>query len=212
MSKNRYKKIALVLSLCLIVIWLFLGAGTSLAWFSDTAPVLDNVFHFADFDIEASFRLPDGTYAPIDGRSDIFNTEDMYEPGHTQVVHLKIENKGTVPVLFQTAIKVNNYVPAVNQDGETFRLQDHLLFGLFSSENAAQTEAAVADRTRAAQLADTKLGDYSTDAVELKAGGTVYTALVVRMHESVGNEANYRLGSDVPEVELGLVVSATQTR
>lgn len=36
-------------------------------------------------------------------------------------------------------------------------------------------------------------------------------ALVVRMPEEVGNEANYR-GDDIPKVELGIIVKADQQK
>ena len=38
---------------------------------------------------------------------------------------------------------------------------------------------------------------------------TAYVALIVRMPEEVDNQANYR-GEVVPEVDLGLIVRATQ--
>ena len=50
---------------------------------------------------------------------------------------------------------------------------------------------------------------YSTDVALLEAGEEQYLALIVRMPEEVGNEANYR-GKAVPKVELGVIVEATQ--
>ena len=35
-KKKPFKKIALALSLCLILLWTVLGTGASLAWFTDT--------------------------------------------------------------------------------------------------------------------------------------------------------------------------------
>lgn len=60
-------------------------------------------------------------------------------------------------------------------------------------------------------MANTRLSNYSSGVAALDAGDTVYMAIVVRMDESVGNEANYR-GDVVPKVELGIIVKADQQR
>ena len=87
-----YKRIALALSLCALIIWGILGAGTSLAWFTDTSTELNNIFHFAEFDVEVSHRLTDGKWEPVDSKTKIFDEEALYEPGYVQVVYLKVKN------------------------------------------------------------------------------------------------------------------------
>lgn len=208
-KKNVYKKIALVLSLCLIVAWALLGTGASLAWFKDTSPVVNNIFHFANFDLEVSYRLENGDYATVTAETELFDKNALYEPGYTQVVFLKVENKGTVPFDFQTAVNVTNYTTALNVLGHTFNLQDYLRFGVISANTETELEELVADRTLANNIAKMKLNNYSTDTAELAANGTVYMALIVRMPEEVGNDANYREAT-IPKVELGIIVSATQ--
>jgi len=208
-KKNVYKKIALVLSLCLIVAWALLGTGASLAWFKDTSPAVNNIFHFANFDLEVSYRLENGDYATVTAETELFDKNALYEPGYTQVVFLKVENKGTVPFDFQTAVNVTNYTTALNVLGHTFNLQDYLRFGVISANTETELEELVADRTLANNIAKMKLNNYSTDTAELAANGTVYMALIVRMTEEVGNDANYREAT-IPKVELGIIVSATQ--
>jgi hypothetical protein len=56
-----------------------------------------------------------------------------------------------------------------------------------------------------------KLQNYSTEVAALNPGDTAYLALVVRMPEEVGNEANYREGV-IPKVELGIIVKAEQQK
>lgn len=208
-NKKSYKKIALALSLCLILIWAILGTGTSLAWFTDTSEEIKNIFHVAEFDLEVSHRLDDGTYEKIDGQTEIFDDEALYEPGYVQVVYLKIENKGTVPFDFKTAINVTDYTTATNVFGQHFNLQDYLKFGLVTADTEDVLEEKVATRDLAKENATMKLNSYATEIAELQAKDTVYMALIVRMPEEVGNDANYR-GSDIPKVELGIIVSATQ--
>ena len=207
-SKTR-KKIALTLSLCAIFLWCGLGAGASLAWFTDTAPVAHNIFHFAQFQLEVCHRLPDGSWEPVDRNTPVFAEQALYEPGYTQVVYLKAKNTGTAPFSVYTAVTATGHPVATNSFGQPFYLHEHLRFGICVAGSQAEMLQAVQTRDQAVALADRKLSNYGTDTAILQPGETAYIALVVCMPESVGNEANYR-GGEVPSVELGLIVKAEQ--
>ena len=209
--KIPYKKIALALSLCALIAWGVLGAGTSLAWFVDTTPEVNNIFHFADFDLVVSHQLTDGNWEEITDKTELFDKEALYEPGYVQVVYLKVENKGTVPFNFHTAVNVNGYTTATNVFGQTFKLQDHLRFGITVSDTPEGMKNSVANRETAEKIADMRLHNYETKTAVLESGGIVYIALVVHMPKGVNNIANYR-GDDPPEVELGITVKADQIR
>ena len=206
---KTYKKIALSISLALMVIWSLLGAGTSLAWFTDTDEEVKNVFHFADFDLEVSHRLADGQWQQVDQNTKIFDDEALYEPGYVQVVYLKIENKGTVAFDFKTAVSVTDYTLATNVIGQNFQLQDYLKFGLTTADAEEALYEKVNARNVAKELAVLPLSNYATEQTSLNAGGTVYMALIVRMPEEVSNVANYR-DDVIPRVELGVIITATQ--
>ena len=208
MRKFR-KRTALLVSVLLIVLWSILGTGASLAWFTDTDEEIRNVIHFAEFDLEVSHRLENGNWEIIGQDTEIFDDEALYEPGYVQVVYLKIENKGTVPFKFDTAVTVSNYTRPTNVFGQWFNLQDYLRFGLLTMDSEQALYEAVATRNLAKELAVTPLSNYATTPATLAAGGTVYMALIVRMPEEVGNVANYREG-EIPTVTLGVIVNATQ--
>ena len=211
-AKNRiYIQIASALSLCAIILWGIFGTGTSLAWFTDTSPEINNIFHFAEFDLAVSHRLPDGSWEEIDSQTKVFDEKALYEPGYTQVVYLKVQNKGTVPFEFYTAVNVNGCIEATNVFGQKFMLQDHLEFGITTADSEAAMESSVSDRKKAAEIADMPLKNYDTETAELMDGETKYIALIVRMPEEVGNIANYR-GDTVPKVELGITVKADQIK
>lgn len=210
-KRKQYKKIALALSLCTILLWAFLGTGASLAWFTDTDQELTNIFHFAEFDLDVSHRLPDGTWEPVTTETKIFDENALYEPGYVQVVYLKIDNKGNVPFDIDTAVSVADFTVATNYFGQQFHLQDYLRFGLVTADTEAQMDQAVQTRAQAADIATIKLSNYATKPAELAAESTKYMALVVRMPEEVNNRANYR-GDIAPRVELGIIVRATQQK
>lgn len=207
-SKRNYKKIALALSLLAILIWSVLGTGASLAWFSDSAERITNIFHYADFDVTVSYRDDAGNWHELDGQTTVFDDEALYEPGYVQVVYLRIDNNGTVPFNYNAAVNITNYTTAPNKLGGTVNLCDHLKYGVIIEDTEAAMDAAVADRELAKDVANTDLGNYSSSD-ELADGDSAYMALVVRMPDEVRNDANYR-GDKAPTVELGIIVTADQ--
>lgn len=209
LRKVNTKKIVLALSLFAIIVWAVLGTGASVAWFHDTSPKIKNVFHFADFDLKVSHRLTDGSWEEVESDTKLFDEEALYEPGYTQVVYLKIENKGTVDFELDMAVNFNNRVVAQNVFGQPLILQDHLRFGVTSSKNVDEMKSSVLNREEASKIAIEPLNNYAEEDVPLEAKGTLYIALIVRMPEEIGNIANYR-GTAIPEVELGVIIEATQ--
>ena len=210
-KKKLYKRIALALSLCALVVWCILGTGASLAWFTDSSPEINNICHFAEFDLSVSHRLPDGSWEEIDGQTKVFDENAIYEPGYVQVVYLKVENKGDVPFNFLTAVNVNGCIEATNVFGQRFLLQDYLKFGITANDSENAMDGSVSDRTAAEKIADMPLHNYDTETAMLEAGGVKYIALIVRMPKEVDNIANYR-GDTVPKVDLGITVKAEQIK
>lgn len=210
-NRKQYTKFALALSVFLLLMWSIMGTGTTLAWFSDTTPTQKNIFHIADFDLEVSHRLGDGSYESIDMSTDIFNDRALYEPGYVQVVVLKVENKGDVAFDFKTNVTVTDYVPAVNVFGDTFKLQDYLRFGVVTADSEAELDALLSDREKAEQIAtdEMPLNTFTSGIDTLEAGDETYMAIVVRMPKEIGNIANFD-GVTVPEVHMGIIVTASQ--
>ena len=208
-NKKLYKRIALVLSLFALIIWCLLGTGASLAWFTDVSEEVNNIFHFADFDLVVYHELTDGNWEEIDSQTKVFDEEALYEPGSVQVIYLKVENKGSREFEFYTAVNVNGCTVAKNVFGQSFMLQDYLKFGIISASTEQEMKDSVPDRKTAAKIADMPLHNYDTTTAVLQPGETSYLALIVRMEEEIGNVANYR-GDDIPRVDLGITVKADQ--
>ena len=210
-NKTPYKRLALALSLCALLIWAILGTGASLAWFTDTSEEVANIFHVANFEFSVSHRTDEGKWETIDGKTDIFDNNAVYEPGYVQVVYLKVENTGDRAFDFHTAVSVRGSTTATNVFGQKFWLHEHLKFGVAIASSESEMEELVSTRDKANVIADMKLQNYSTETAALEPGEVVYMALIVRMPEEVGDEANYR-GDIVPKVELGIIVKADQQK
>lgn len=210
-NKKPYKRIALALSLCALLVWGILGTGASLAWFTDTSEEVTNIFHVANFEVTVSHRTDEGKWETIDGRTDIFDNDALYEPGYVQVIYLKVENTGDRAFDFHTAVSVRGSTTVTNVFGQKFWLHEHLKFGVAIADSESEMEDLVSTRDKANAIADMKLQNYSTEVAALEPGGVAYMALIVRMPEEVGNEANFR-GDVVPKVELGIIVKADQQK
>ena len=210
-QKNVCKKIALILSLCALILWCILGTGASLAWFSDASPEVENIFHFADFEVGLSYLDEHGNWVDVEGESDLFDDTARYEPGYVQTLFLRVENKGDVEFLFTAAVNVNNSIPSTNVFGTPLWLHEHLKFGLIVTDSQADMLSAVSTREKAALVADSPLQNYATNSATIGAGEFAYIALVVRMPEEVGNISNHN-GSAEPMVDLGITVKAEQKR
>lgn len=209
-SKTQSLKIALAVSLILIILWALLGAGTSLAWFSDESEDIKNVFHTAEFELEVSYLNENGKYVTLEGSTDLFDENALYEPGYVKTVFFKIENKGNVPLNFKTAVTVTDYTLGTNLFGNTFALSDKLVFGISFSEDEDRLRDSLSNRDTASATATMPLGNYSTNKARLEKESTLYMAITVAMPKEVANDANYK-GKDMPTVHLGITVDASQT-
>ena len=224
-KKRKFTKVAFVFSVCLLVLWGILGTGTSIAWFMDETPKLTNNFEFADFDLEVYYKVTNeqgvDEWVLVDEKTKVFDEEALYEPGYTQVVYLKIVNKGDVEFDYKLSVDMNDFVPGINEAGQLIYLPNYLKFGALIEQNEQVLTREVA---RAIAIEDLDDGDapakemlplntYSSSIGQLEAEAGEesidYAALILYMPEAVGNEANYR-GSDIPTVDLGITVFASQ--
>ncbi len=209
-KRKPVKKIAFTLSVVMFVVWSILGAGTSLAWFSDSSETVKNIINVAEFDLQAFHKTETG-YEPIDSASDIFKNDALYEPGYIEIVYLKVVNNGTVPFHFRTAVAIKDYRTAINESGEEFKLQDYLQYGLVFADTETELDSLLADRTQAAAIANKAFDNYTSDANLLDPAAETYIAIVISMPTNVNNVANYR-DTNAPMIELMLIVTAEQLR
>ena len=212
MQKRKFRKAALAFSAFLFVLWWALGTGATLAWFSDVEEVR-NEFQIGLLDLDVNFKNDIVTeYTKLQGSTEVFNNQALYEPGYTQVVYFEILNRGNVDFDYRLSVKVHEETEAVNVMGQKFRLSQYLKFGVVFGETEEEVKEKVKDRLSARDQAQMyPLQTWSTkETFPLDAEGEPqYAALILYMPEEVGNVANYR-GSSVPEIKLGIIVNAQQ--
>jgi len=194
MTKTKSTKRALLTSALALLMCVSMLIGSTFAWFTDSVTSSGNIIKSGTLDV--TMEWADGTKAvPADDSSDwtdaskgaIFKSE-LWEPGYTEVRHIKIANEGTLALKYQLNIIAN---------GEVSKLAD--VIDVYYVDPAVQ----VADRT--ALTDNNKLGTLSavleqintTASGNLLAGEKDTITLALKMQEDAGNEyQNLAIGSD----------------
>ena len=209
-------KRALLTSVLALVLSLAMLAGSTFAWFTDTASTGVNRIVSGNLDVGLKYWGvgEDGkkTWLTAENSEDLFDKNALWEPGYTQIVYLKVKNNGNLALTYAMQITPVHETVGVNVDGEEFKLSDYIKFGwttFTADENgtpvALDREAAQTGVGEGAQLGKTL---HRQVAEPMKASAEELVALVAWMPENVGNEANY--STVQPTIELSLKVLATQ--
>ena len=205
MKKTKSALLSSVVSLFLCFAMLL---STTFAWFTDSVKSENNVIMSGNLDIELEYW--NGTeWVDVAGKSNIL-TNELWEPGVTEVAYLRVANAGSLALKYQLGINIVSETEGVNVAGDRFKLSDYIMFGVVEGVNGET--GAYANREAAVEAvgASKKISAGYTNAGSLaKESAPVYLALVVYMPTTVGNEANHN-GTDVPEINLGINVFATQ--
>ena len=209
-------KRALLTSVLALVLSLAMLAGTTFAWFTDTASTGVNRIVSGNLDVGLQYWGVDEngqkTWLTAENSEDLFDKNALWEPGYTQIVYLKVANNGNLALTYAMQITPVHETVGVNVDGEEFKLSDYIKFGwrTFTVDGAGapvalDREAAQTGVGGGAQLGTTL---HRQAAEPMKASAEELVALVAWMPENVGNEANY--STVQPTIELSLKVLATQ--
>ena len=208
MTKQKHTKKALLASGLSLLACVALLLGSTFAWFTDSAASGRNTITAGNLDVELYVMDDAGNYQPVSKDEALFDDSALWEPGHTEVVYLKVANEGTLALKYQLAVTVAGETAGTNVAGESFKLSDYLMFGAVEGQDTkfASRGAAIAAVTNPASLSNySKPGNLVKDSED-------YVALVVYMPETVGNKANYKTGTTAPSIQLGVSVTATQDK
>lgn len=210
------RKSGLLASLTLFALLLFLGHASSVAWLTYTTPATVNSFQVGRMDLVVNYKnVTMSEFAVMTSDTPIFKNEALYEPGYTQLVYLKVTNKGSIPIQYKLTTGSYHSEPSTNVYGEKFKLDNYLCYGVAFDQDLDQLAAKVSPRSAAKQIAATpvagnleQLSALSTSHLAPEA--TEYAAIIIRMPESVGNEANHDKNAPPPKITLGVTVYAQQ--
>ena len=206
-------KRALLTSVLALVLSLAMLAGSTFAWFTDTASTGVNRIVSGNLDVGLEYwGGAESGWLTAENSEDLFDKNALWEPGYTQIVYLKVENNGNLALTYAMQITPVRETVGVNVDGEQFKLSDYIKFAwtTFTADGDGAPVALDREGAQAGVGEGAKLGTTLHRQAEqpLEAGAEELVALVAWMPENVGNEANY--STVQPTIELSLKVLATQ--
>lgn len=209
-------KRALLTSVLALVLSLAMLAGTTFAWFTDTASTGVNRIVSGNLDVGLQYWGVGGdgqkTWLTAENSEDLFDENALWEPGYTQIIYLRVANNGNLALTYAMQITPVRETVGVNVDGEQFKLSDYIKFAwtTFTADGDGAPVALDREGAQAGVGEGAKLGTTLHRQAEqpLEAGAEELVALVAWMPENVGNEANY--STVQPTIELSLKVLATQ--
>lgn len=182
MTKKISTKKSWIASALSLVLCFSMLVGTTFAWFTDSVTSENNIIKSGNIKVEMHWAQGKDDPATANwqdaSQGAIFDYE-KWEPGYTEVRHIKIENKGSLALQYKIIIVAN---------GEVSDLAD--VIDVYYLDPAAQ----VTDR---AQLTENnKLGTLTEVLANLDETGIGYLAsgdsdtitLALKMQESAGNE------------------------
>ena len=199
-TKRALLSSALALFLCCAML-----IGTTFAWFTDKVESKNNIIKSGNLDITLEYW--NGTeWADVQDKEDIL-TNELWEPGVTEVAYFRIKNAGSLALKYQFGVNIVSETAGINVAGESFKLSDYIYFDMVEDQEPefADRDAAMAYATETTKIS----AGYAKAGTLLAESDYVYLAMVVYMPTTVGNEANHN-GTDVPKIDLGIKIMATQ--
>ncbi|MBQ3220747.1 MAG: hypothetical protein IJB34_02145 [Clostridia bacterium] len=215
MAKKKGMK-ALVMGAVAMTMSASMLVGTTFAWFTDSVTSSNNVIKSGNLDVELEYWDGD-SWEDVKGQSNIL-TNQLWEPGATEVAYFRLANAGSLDFKYQFGVNIVSETTGKNVAGETLRLSDYIYFGMDSTDAVEISDnsdkAAIMYETREDALLSVgndgqKISKGYNEADKLFAGTEKYLAMVVYMPETVDNKANHD-GVNVPQIDLGINVFATQ--
>ena len=218
-------KKSLIFSALSLLLCCALLIGTTFAWFTDSVTNTGNKIQAGTLDIEVEYRTSfEGEWKPLDDATDLFGAEGtLFEPGHTRVVELKIENAGNLALKYKIGMNVVSETVGTNKAGNPYKLSDYLKVATTAIQQYP-AEGGIAEAMEWAIFQKDDYGmwterDFANFELETDANGNVHSlqpgaaqilGIKVYMPETVGNEANAISTDKAASINIGLNVVATQ--
>ena len=211
MTNKRSTKRALIASAISLLLCFTMLLGTTYAWFTDSVTSTNNIIKSGNLDIVLEYYDADAKdWAKVDENTNVFS-DQLWEPGHTEVVYLRVTNAGSLALKYNLGVNVYSETPGVNVAGNTFMLSDYIMFGVDDGKTPSYADRDAAIEAVKDNAKIISKGYAKSNALTPEVNNVDNLALVVYMPETVGNDANHKTGTNPPVINLGLNLFATQT-
>ena len=99
MTNTRSTKRALIASVISVLLCVSMLLGTTYAWFTDSVTSSNNIIVSGNLDVELYWSTDASNWTSVNSATNVF-TDALWEPGHTEVVYLKVVNAGTLALKY----------------------------------------------------------------------------------------------------------------
>lgn len=208
MTNKKSTKRALLLSALSLLMCVSMLIGSTFAWFTDSVTSGNNIIKSGNLDVVLEYWDGD-SWEDVEGRSDIL-AGNLWEPGYVDVAYLRLKNAGSLALKYSLGVNIVSETEGKNQKDETFKLSDFIYYDVIEGVDGETAAYATREDALAVTTETTKISTSYSKLGSLEANSDyIHLAMVVYMPTTVGNEANHN-GSDVPQIDLGINVYATQ--
>ena len=212
MNNKRATKRALLTSVMALVMCVVMLVGTTFAWFTDTASTGVNKIQSGNLDVKLMYSTDMVEWKEATEQTKLFNDNALWEPGHTQVVYLKVVNAGNLALKYEAGFS-KNYTSnrGKNVNGDWYRVDNYLKIGTAETETKFANREDVWSAIAATEKTLAKDVMLTDGWITLKAREESKPfAVAIYMPTSVGNEANASRLRPSSVSGLGIEVRATQ--
>ena len=177
--ENR-KRVSLV-SILIILLCLSVCIGLTYAYFTDRATSSNNIIKVGKLDVTMEYA--NGTADPSNAvwedasTGAIFNY-DKWEPGYTEVYHIRVSNVGTLALKYNFVIVAN---------GTVSELADAIDVYYFDPAEQINERTDLVDTKKIGNLTAALTGMKDTATGNLLAGETLTITIALKMQEDAGN-------------------------
>ena len=208
MTNVKSTKRALLTSVMALFLCFAMLLGTTYAWFTDSVYSGNNNIIVGNLDIELEYLTQNG-WKTVSNATDLF-TDELWEPGHTEVVYLRLKNLGSLALKYKFGVNIVSETYGTNKIGNELRLSDYIYYDVIEGVNGNNPFESREIAVAAAEMPEQIKESFSKEGVMSAGDPELYLALVVYMPTWIGNEASYKTGTVAPKIELGINVVATQ--
>ena len=201
---------SLIVSATALVLTVAMLIGTTFAWFTDSVSSGKNTIKSGNLDVVLKYE-DNNTFKDVTETTSVFSNNPLWEPGHVEYAVLKVVNNGTLALKYKLSMNIASETAGKRiADNADFKLSDYLKYAVIEGDlSAANRDTILAEAGEGTTLS-AATGSYEG---HLTANSTTdnekIVTVVVWMPTTVGNEANHN-GTDIPEIQLGVNLVATQ--
>ena len=125
MTNVKLTKRTLLASVITMLICFTMLIGTTFAWFTDSVESAGNVITAGNLEVGVEYTLDGENWEDLDGAKDLFQ-KGSWEPGHTEVVVLKVTNIGSLALKYSVNMNILSETVGKTKDDENIILSDIL--------------------------------------------------------------------------------------